>query len=247
VKRPDGTFFVVPRALLTMGLSTGAFATAVAICSCADKNGECFPSRRVLAGIAHVHRSTVTVLVQELEVHGVVQVDRRRAQRATSKYKIAKWLWEGSEVPGWSSRTTTEADGERQVDAGVVVVDDGVVVRGEGVVVQGDTELDSRTRFKELDGDGGAGGSENAPPAPPPIEFDGIQFTHIESHLDAWEARYPGVDLFGEIAAAEEYWTRPDVADTRELRWPQRYLERRFANRLAELEGAAVDEDRIPY
>jgi hypothetical protein len=91
---------------------------------------------------------------------------------------------------------------------------------------------------------------ETLPPGPPPILFDFGEFSNIEHHIAHWAARYPGVDLDGEIAAAAQYWTRPDVADSRELWSPQRYLERRFANRLAEQRDERVlqlmTEEKLP-
>lgn len=88
---------------------------------------------------------------------------------------------------------------------------------------------------------GGAVAAKSAAPPPTParpgIEFLDGQFTNLRHYLPQWEQKFPGVDIRGEIAAAEAYWSRPDVDEV--LDWPQRYLETRFQNRLAEADEAA--------
>jgi hypothetical protein len=100
----------------------------------------------------------------------------------------------------------------------------------------------------------------------PQVEMDPYtnSFTNWEAYLPVWEEKWPDVDIRAEIAAAEEYLTRADIAYSgAEVRRPQRYLEKRFANRQREIEreierqcasrpaaaeiDAVEDADEVPF
>jgi Helix-turn-helix domain len=106
MKREAGTFVEVPLRIRDLEISLGAKALLWLLCTFAGyETGECYPGLSTLAKALRVHRSSVKRYVTELRRKKLIAVEppegKVKPKRTTSKYKLAKWLWECTEPPGW--------------------------------------------------------------------------------------------------------------------------------------------------
>lgn len=235
MKRPAGTFFEVPQRVMTLDLSMGARMTLVALCKFANyETGESYPGLKALEKAVGANRSSIKRYVQELERRRIVGVQRRRGPRGTSKYRIAKWLWACTEMPGWAHGEPTES---REV---TVSPQDGSNQAPSGFTVH--PEQEPRTRTKEREKTSGAD-------APDPLWQDLVDLYSrlYEEHVGVKPPR-----LGASLAALSRVRKAVGGAKTAELielwfrtadPWPKRsgyglqHLESHLPSLLDELEG----------
>lgn len=80
-----GNFAVVPNLRLMSNLSGNEMKVFVAVCSYADNNGECFPSRRALKDITGISEKAITTAISNLEEKGwLVRENRKREDGSTT-------------------------------------------------------------------------------------------------------------------------------------------------------------------
>ena len=76
----NGNFFMLSNSIFKQGLKPREFIVYCCLVKHSDKNGVCFPSRRLIAEECCVDKKTVDAAIQSLEKAGLVKKEKRRRQ-----------------------------------------------------------------------------------------------------------------------------------------------------------------------
>ena len=72
------SFFIVPGEIFDYGLKPNEIAVFAYLCSCADNNSfDCFPSVKKIAKASNVGKSTVRVIIHNLQEKGIITIKSR--------------------------------------------------------------------------------------------------------------------------------------------------------------------------
>ncbi len=76
----NGNFFMLSNSIFKQGLKPREFIVYCCLVKHSDKNGVCFPSRRLIAEECCIDKKTVDAAIQSLEKAGLVKKKKRRRQ-----------------------------------------------------------------------------------------------------------------------------------------------------------------------
>ena len=76
----NGNFFMLPNSIFKQGLKPREFIVYCCLVKHSDKNGVCFPSRRLIAEECCIDKKTVDSAIKNLEKAGLVKKKKRRRQ-----------------------------------------------------------------------------------------------------------------------------------------------------------------------
>lgn len=76
----NGNFFMLSNSIFKQGLKPREFIVYCCLVKHSDKNGVCFPSRRLIAEECCVDKKTVDEAIRSLEKAGLVKKKKRRRQ-----------------------------------------------------------------------------------------------------------------------------------------------------------------------
>lgn len=76
----NGNFFMLSNSIFKQGLKPREFIVYCCLVKHSDKNGVCFPSRRLIAEECCVDKKTVDAAIISLEKAGLVKKKKRRRQ-----------------------------------------------------------------------------------------------------------------------------------------------------------------------
>ena len=76
----NGNFFMLSNSIFKQGLKPREFIVYCCLVKYSDKNGVCFPSRRLIAEECCVDKKTVDAAIISLEKAGLVKKKKRRRQ-----------------------------------------------------------------------------------------------------------------------------------------------------------------------
>ena len=76
----NGNFFMLSNSIFKQGLKPREFIVYCCLVKHSDKNGVCFPSRRLIAKECCIDKKTVDAAIISLEKAGLVKKKKRRRQ-----------------------------------------------------------------------------------------------------------------------------------------------------------------------
>jgi len=76
----NGNFFMLSNSIFKQGLKPREFIVYCCLVKHSDKNGVCFPSRRLIAKECCIDKKTLDSAIQSLEKTGLVKKKKRRRQ-----------------------------------------------------------------------------------------------------------------------------------------------------------------------
>lgn len=76
----NGNFFMLSNSIFKQDLKPREFIVYCCLVKHSDKNGVCFPSRRLIAEECCIDKKTVDAAIQSLEKAGLVKKKKRRRQ-----------------------------------------------------------------------------------------------------------------------------------------------------------------------
>ena len=76
----NGNFFMLSNSIFKQGLKPREFIVYCCLAKHSDKNGVCFPSRRLIAEECCIDKKTVDAAILNLEKTGLVKKKKRRRQ-----------------------------------------------------------------------------------------------------------------------------------------------------------------------
>lgn len=76
----NGNFFMLSNSIFKQGLKPREFIVYCCLVKNSDKNGVCFPSRRLIAEECCIDKKTVDAAIISLEKAGLVKKKKRRRQ-----------------------------------------------------------------------------------------------------------------------------------------------------------------------
>ena len=76
----NGNFFMLSNSIFKQGLKPREFMVYCCLVKHSDKNGVCFPSRRLIAEECCIDKKTVDAAIISLEKAGLVKKKKRRRQ-----------------------------------------------------------------------------------------------------------------------------------------------------------------------
>lgn len=76
----NGNFFMLSNSIFKQGLKPREFIVYCCLVKHSDKNGICFPSRRLIAEECCIDKKTVDAAILNLEKTGLVEKKKRRRQ-----------------------------------------------------------------------------------------------------------------------------------------------------------------------
>ncbi len=76
----NGNFFMLSNSIFKQGLKPREFIVYCCLVKHSDKNGVCFPSRRLIAEECCIDKKTVDAAILNLEKTGLVKKKKRRRQ-----------------------------------------------------------------------------------------------------------------------------------------------------------------------
>ena len=76
----NGNFFMLSNSIFKQGLKPRKFIVYCCLVKHSDKNGVCFPSRRLIAEECCIDKKTVDAAIISLEKAGLVKKKKRRRQ-----------------------------------------------------------------------------------------------------------------------------------------------------------------------
>ena len=76
----NGNFFMLSNSIFKQGLKPREFMVYCCLVKHSDKNGVCFPSRRLIAEECCIDKKTVDSAIKNLEKAGLVKKKKRRRQ-----------------------------------------------------------------------------------------------------------------------------------------------------------------------
>jgi DNA-binding MarR family transcriptional regulator len=76
----NGNFFMLSNSIFKQGLKPREFIVYCCLVKHSDKNGICFPSRRLIAEECCIDKKTVDAAIISLEKSGLVKKKKRRRQ-----------------------------------------------------------------------------------------------------------------------------------------------------------------------
>lgn len=76
----NGNFFMLSNSIFKQGLKPREFIVYCCLVKHSDKNGVCFPSRRLIAEECCIDKKTVDAAIISLEKSGLVKKKKRRRQ-----------------------------------------------------------------------------------------------------------------------------------------------------------------------
>ena len=76
----NGNFFMLSNSIFKQGLKPREFIVYCCLVKHSDKNGVCFPSRRLIAKECCIDKKTVDAAIISLEKAGIVKNKKRRRQ-----------------------------------------------------------------------------------------------------------------------------------------------------------------------
>ena len=76
----NGNFFMLSNSIFKQGLKPREFIVYCCLVKHSDKNGVCFPSRRLIAEECCIDKKTVDAAIISLEKAGLVKKKKRRRQ-----------------------------------------------------------------------------------------------------------------------------------------------------------------------
>lgn len=76
----NGNFFMLSNSIFKQGLKPREFIVYCCLVKHSDKNGICFPSRRLIAEECCIDKKTVDAAILNLEKTGLVKKKKRRRQ-----------------------------------------------------------------------------------------------------------------------------------------------------------------------
>ena len=76
----NGNFFMLSNSIFKQGLKPREFIVYCCLVKHSDKNGVCFPSRRLIAEECCIDKKTVDAAIRSLEKAGLVKKKKRRRQ-----------------------------------------------------------------------------------------------------------------------------------------------------------------------
>ena len=74
----NGNFFMLSNSIFKQGLKPREFIVYCCLVKHSDKNGVCFPSRRLIAEECCIDKKTVDAAIRSLEKAGLVKKKKRR-------------------------------------------------------------------------------------------------------------------------------------------------------------------------
>lgn len=76
----NGNFFMLSNSIFKQGLKPREFIVYCCLVKHSDKNGVCFPSRRLIAEECCIDKKTADTAIKNLEKAGLVKKKKRRRQ-----------------------------------------------------------------------------------------------------------------------------------------------------------------------
>lgn len=80
----NGNFFMLSNSIFKQGLKPREFIVYCCLVKHSDKNGVCFPSRRLIAEECCIDKKTVDAAILNLEKTGLVKKKKRRRQNGSN-------------------------------------------------------------------------------------------------------------------------------------------------------------------
>lgn len=87
----NGNFFMLSNSIFKQGLKPREFIVYCCLVKHSDKNGICFPSRRLIAEECCIDKKTADTAIKNLEKAGLVTKQKRKRQdgsNTSSLYKV---------------------------------------------------------------------------------------------------------------------------------------------------------------
>ena len=87
----NGNFFMLSNSIFKQGLKPREFIVYCCLVKHSDKNGVCFPSRRLIAEECCIDKKTADTAIKNLEKAGLVTKQKRKRQdgsNPSSLYKV---------------------------------------------------------------------------------------------------------------------------------------------------------------
>ncbi len=87
----NGNFFMLSNSIFKQGLKPREFIVYCCLVKHSDKNGVCFPSRRLIAEECCIDKKTADTAIKNLEKAGLVTKQKRKRQdgsNTSSLYKV---------------------------------------------------------------------------------------------------------------------------------------------------------------
>ena len=83
----NGNYFMLSNSIFKQGLKPREFIVYCCLVKHSDKNGVCFPSRRLIAEECCIDKKTVDTAIRSLEKAGLVKKKKRRRQDGSNTSK----------------------------------------------------------------------------------------------------------------------------------------------------------------
>ena len=103
-KYEKGTFVILPNIDVLVNLSPVAQALYIGICKYSDNNGQCFPSRKILAkNLGYKNASSIDRYVKELASFCLIAIIRRKNDEGENLTNIYQLLLTPEKDENWQS------------------------------------------------------------------------------------------------------------------------------------------------
>ena len=86
----NGNFFMLSNSIFKQGLKPREFIVYCCLVKHSDKNGVCFPSRRLIAEECCIDKKTVDAALRSLEKAGLVTKQKRKRQDGSNTSNLYK-------------------------------------------------------------------------------------------------------------------------------------------------------------
>ena len=86
----NGNFFMLSNSIFKQGLKPREFIVYCCLVKHSDKNGVCFPSRRLIAEECCIDKKTVDSAIKNLEKAGLVTKQKRKRQDGSNTSNLYK-------------------------------------------------------------------------------------------------------------------------------------------------------------
>ena len=86
----NGNFFMLSNSIFKQGLKPREFIVYCCLVKHSDKNGVCFPSRRLIAEECCIDKKTVDAAIISLEKAGLVTKQKRKRQDGSNTSRLYK-------------------------------------------------------------------------------------------------------------------------------------------------------------
>lgn len=86
----SGNFFMVSNRIFDFKLKPRDFTVYCCLVRHSDKNGVCFPSRRLISKECHMDIKTVDIAIKNLKENGLLKKEQRRRKDGTNTSSLYK-------------------------------------------------------------------------------------------------------------------------------------------------------------